>query len=204
MVPPPGSSSRPPPATLPMMEQPPFLTGQMLLALPSIGDPRFERAAILICGHGPDGALGIGLDSVVPNLGFHRLVEQLGIDPGVAPDAPVHRGGPVEPGRGFVVHGLDWGGADTVEVAGRYALTGTIDVLRAICSGRGPTRWIAALGYAGWDGGQLEDELTGAAWFSTPATDTLLFDTEAAIRWRASFEVAGIDPRLLAVGSGTA
>lgn len=186
------------------MEQPPFLTGQMLLAMPGIGDPRFERAAILMCAHGPDGAMGIGMGTLVRGLGFHRLVEQLDIDPGVAPDAPVHLGGPVEPGRGFVVHGLDWGGADTVEVAGKVALTGTIDVLRAICEGRGPSRWIAALGYAGWSAGQLEDELSGPGWFSTPATERLLFDTAADARWRTSFEQAGIDPRLLAMGSGTA
>lgn len=186
------------------MDGPRYLTGQMLLALPGIGDPRFERAAILVCAHDGEGALGIGLDEVVPAIGFHHLLRQIGIDPGAAPDAPIHRGGPVEPGRGFVVHGLDWGGADTVEVAGRFALTGTTDILRAIAAGRGPARWVAALGYAGWSAGQLDREMGGAGWFSTSATEALLFDTAADARWSATFAAAGVDSRLLAAGAGRA
>src|SRR5690606_22800696 len=120
------------------MEAPAYLTGQLLLAMPGIGDPRFERAVIAICAHDENGALGVGIGRTVPGLGLHQLLEQLELNPGAAPDAPVHIGGPVEPQRGFVLHAPDWGGEDTIHVAGRWALTGTLDVLRAIAEGKGP------------------------------------------------------------------
>ena len=126
------------------MESSAFLTGQILLALPGIGDPRFERAVIAMCAHDENGALGIGIGQTVSGLGLHELLQQFEIDPGEAPDAPVHFGGPVEPRRGFVLHSTDWGGQDTIDVAGRWALSGTIDVLRAIAEGNGPTHWLVA------------------------------------------------------------
>ena len=187
-----------------MSEAPPFLTGQLLLAMPGIGDPRFERAVIAMCAHDENGALGIGLGRQAPGLGVHKLLEQFKIDPGVAPDVPVLLGGPVEPQRGFVLHGTDWGGADTLHVGRRWALTGTLDVLRALAEGKGPSRWVVALGYAGWGEGQLEGELTRHGWFATPGTDAILFDTPAAERWSAGFADAGIDCRLLAPESGHA
>lgn len=183
---------------------PPFLSGQLLLALPGIGDPRFEKAVIAVCAHDERGALGIGIGRLAPRLGFHALLSQFEIEPGDTPDAPVHIGGPVEPQRGFVLHSLDWGGQDTIEVDGRFALTNTIDVLRAIAEGKGPARWLAALGYAGWADGQLDEELTRHGWFTTEATPGLIFDTPVEARWTAGFESAGIDPRLLAPTAGLA
>lgn len=182
----------------------PFLTGQLLLAFPGIGDPRFERAVIALCAHDERGALGIGIGRLAPRLGFHALLEQFDIDPGNAPDAPVHIGGPVEPQRGFVLHSLDWGGQDTITVDGRFALTNTVDILRAIAEGSGPSRWLAALGYAGWSDGQLEAEMTRHGWFTTEATETLIFDTPVETRWAAAFESAGVDPRLLSPMAGLA
>jgi len=186
------------------MEAPAYLSGQLLLAMPGMGDPRFERAVIAICSHDGDGALGIGIGRTIPRLGLHALLGQLGIDPGAAPDAPIHAGGPVEPQRGFVLHGPDWGGEDTVHVGHRWALSGTLDVLRAIAEGRGPTRWLVALGYAGWGEGQLDQEMTRHGWFATPANDALIFDGPAERRWAASFASAGIDVRLLAPETGHA
>lgn len=183
---------------------PPFLTGQLLLALPGIGDPRFERAVIAVCAHDERGALGIGVGRLAPRLGFHALLAQFDIDPGESPDAPVHIGGPVEPQRGFVLHSLDWGGQDTIEVDGRFALTNTVDVLRAIAEGNGPGRWLAALGYAGWADGQLDEEMTRHGWFTTQATAALIFDTPVEARWAEGFKSAGIDPRLLAPSAGLA
>ena len=183
---------------------PPFLTGQLLLAMPGIGDPRFERSVIAVCMHDARGALGIGIGRLAPRLGFHTLLEQFSIDPGAAPDAPVHIGGPVEPQRGFVLHSLDWGGQDTMEVDGRFALTNTSDVLRAIAEGKGPSRWLAALGYAGWGEGQLDEEMTRHGWFTVQATDALLFDTPVEQRWSAAFKGAGVDPRLLSASAGQA
>ncbi len=186
------------------MEETRFLTGQILLALPGIGDPRFERAVIAICAHDGEGALGVGIGHELDGLSLHELLGQFEIDPGVAPDAPVHFGGPVEPQRGFVLHSTDWGGQDTIDVAGRWALSGTIDVLRAIADGTGPSRWIVALGYAGWAEGQLDAELTRHGWFNVPGDAALLYDVAAECRWERSFARAGIDPRLLANDAGTA
>lgn len=186
------------------MEEPRFLTGQLLLAMPGIGDPRFERAVIAMCMHDENGALGIGLGRIIPRLSFHKLLKQLDIPTGSAPDVPIHLGGPCEPQRGFIVHSLDWGGEGSVQVADRWTLTATLDILRAIAEGRGPSRWIAALGYAGWGEGQLEEEICGNGWFATPGNETLLYDCDVSSRWSNAFGEAGIDTRLLTADYGTA
>jgi putative transcriptional regulator len=186
------------------MEEPKFLVGQLLLAMPGIGDPRFEKAVIAMCVHDENGALGLGLGRIVPRITFHNLLKQLDIDPGLAPDVPIHLGGPVEPQRGFLLHSNDWGGQESVSVAGRWTLTATLDILKAIAEGRGPTRWVAALGYAGWGPGQLEQELCGNGWFATPGSDVLLYECDVASRWASAFRSAGIDPRLLTADFGTA
>ncbi|MFD1951089.1 YqgE/AlgH family protein [Sphingomonas arantia] len=186
------------------MDHPRFLSGQMLLAMPGIGDPRFERAVVAMCSHDPDGALGIGVGRTIPEIRLHGLLAQVEIDVGVAPDVPVHVGGPVEPQRGFVLHGQDWGGQDTLHVGKRWALTGTLDVLRAIAAGRGPRQFVVALGYAGWTGGQLDMEMTRHGWFATPGTDALLFDTPTEGRWDGLFRAAGVDTRMLASEAGHA
>ena len=172
--------------------------------MPGIGDPRFEKAVIAMCSHDEGGALGIGLGRIVPRISFHNLLEQLDIPPGVAPDVPIHLGGPVEPQRGFLLHSPDWGGSDSMHVGDRWVLTATLDILRAIAEGRGPTRWIAALGYAGWGAGQLEQELCSNGWFATPGNDALLYECDVNSRWSAAFQSAGIDSRLLASDFGTA
>jgi len=186
------------------MEDPKFLSGQLLLAMPGIGDPRFEKAVIAMCVHDENGALGIGLGRIVPRITFHDLLKQLEIDPGVAPDVPIHLGGPVEPQRGFLLHSPDWGGQESIHVGNRWVLSATLDILRAIAEGRGPSRWIAALGYAGWGAGQLEQELCGNGWFSTPGSDELLYECDVNSRWAAAFRSAGIAPRLLTADFGTA
>jgi putative transcriptional regulator len=186
------------------MDDPPFLTGQFLLAMPGIGDLRFEKAVIAMCVHDENGALGIGLGRLVPRIGFHDLLKQLDIDPGQAPDAPIHQGGPVEPQRGFILHSSDWGGQESIDVAGRWTLSATLDILKAIAEGRGPTRWVAALGYAGWGPGQLEGEMGRHGWFVTPGDEQLLYAEDVDSRWGAAFRSAGVDPRLLSAESGTA
>lgn len=173
-----------------------------------MADPRFVRAVIALCVHDDEGALGIGIGHVLGDLRFHALLEQVDIDPGAAPDVPVHWGGPVEPSRGFVLHSDDWGGQDTIHVAGpsgaRWALTGTLDILRALADGTGPTRWLVALGYAGWGAGQLDAEMTRHGWLPGPAEEGVLFDTRPDARWNAAMKAGGIDPRLLSPVSGTA
>lgn len=181
-----------------------FLTGQLLLAMPGIGDTRFDHAVIAICAHDEEGALGLGIGHELEGIGFHALMTQLGLDPGVAPDVPVHFGGPVEPSRGFVLHATDWAGEGTLQVADKWGLTSTQDVLKAIAGGKGPSRWIVALGYAGWGAGQLDDELHQHGWHVVSSDAALVFEIPAEERWTRAFHANGIDPRLLSSASGTA
>jgi putative transcriptional regulator len=191
-----------------VVNEPPFLSGKLLLAMPGMADPRFERAVIALCVHDENGAIGIGIGHKRAGMSVRGLLRQLDIDPGEAPERAVHHGGPVEPGRGFVLHSDDWGGQDTLHVAGPggplFAMTGTIDILRAIAEGRGPKRWIVSLGYAGWGEGQLEEEMTRHGWFAAAGDQSILFDTPADERWAASFKAEGIDPRLLVSETGLA
>ena len=190
------------------MSDPRFLSGQLLLAMPGMADPRFDRAVIAICVHDENGAVGIGIGHKRAGLRFRELLKQLELDPGEAPDCAIHHGGPVEPGRGFVLHSTDWGGEDTLQVNApggkQWAMTGTVDVLRAIADGRGPSHWSIALGYAGWGPGQLEEEMTRHGWFAVPGDPQLLFDTPSDERWSSAFRGAGIDPRLLSSEAGAA
>jgi putative transcriptional regulator len=190
------------------VDRPPFLSGKLLLAMPGMSDPRFERAVIAMCAHDENGAVGIGIGHKRAGLRFRALLKQLEIDPGEAPDCAVHHGGPVEPGRGFILHSTDWGGQDTLQVNGSagtiFAMTGTIDVLKAIAEGRGPAQWIAALGYAGWEEGQLDEEMTRHGWFAADGNGEILFDTPTDERWAAAFKAAGVDPRLLSSQTGAA
>lgn len=190
------------------VNSPRFLSGTLLLAMPGMADPRFERAVIAMCVHDENGAVGVGIGHKRAGLRFRALLKQLDIDPGEAPDLAVHHGGPVEPNRGFILHSTDWGGQDTLQVNGPdgtiFAMTGTIDVLKAIAEGRGPSRWIASLGYAGWSEGQLDEEMTRHGWFAVDSSRELLFDTPTDERWAAAFKTAGVDPRLLSSETGAA
>lgn len=191
-----------------MAEDPRFLSGKLLLAMPGMADPRFERAVIALCVHDENGAIGIGIGHKRAGLSFRGLLRQLDIDPGEVKDRAVLHGGPVEPGRGFVLHSTDWGGQETLQVAGgsgeTFAMTGTLDVLRAIAEGRGPSRWLVALGYAGWGDGQLDEEMTRHGWFAASGSAAILFDTPADERWGAAFKAEGVDPRLLVGETGVA
>ncbi len=191
-----------------MVEQPSYLSGKLLLAMPGMSDPRFERAVIAMCIHDENGAIGVGVGHKRAGITFRGLLRQLDIDPGGVPDCAVHHGGPVEPGRGFVLHSTDWGGQDSVQVNGEknaiFAMTGTIDILKAIAEGKGPSRWIVALGYAGWQEGQLEEEMTRHGWFAGRTEPDILFETPTDERWAAAFKAEGIDPRLLTSETGAA
>jgi putative transcriptional regulator len=187
-----------------MLQAPRFLSGQLLLALPGIGDARFDRAVIAICSHNEDGALGIGIGRLLPRLRLHDVMKELALDAGVAPNVPVHVGGPVEPGRGFVLHSLDWGGDGTAQVSNQWALTSTLDVLRALAKGKGPTRWLVAMGYAGWSAGQLDNELTRHGWHFVNGQPDLIFETDVTDRWQRAYRSVGIDPAQLVGVSGSA
>ena len=181
-----------------------YLAGRLLLAMPGMGDPRFDRAVIAMCVHDENGAFGLGIGHVRSGVTFHELLRELEIDPGVAPDCPVHHGGPVEPGRGFVLHSEDWNSPDTLEVPGLGALSASLDILRAIAEGKGPERWLIALGYAGWAPGQLDAEMTRHGWFAAEGRMDVVFGVPAEARWAATWRAEGIDPALLASETGRA
>jgi putative transcriptional regulator len=186
------------------MDLPPFYSGQMLLAMPGIGDGNFDHAVIALCAHDKQGALGIDIGSEIGGLGLRELLSTFDIDGSHVPDTPVLRGGPVEPRRGFVLHSLDWGGQEMLQVNDSWGLSGSIDILKAIAGGRGPSRYLVALGYAGWGAGQLEHEMTGLGWFLTPGDPRLIFDVPTRDRWTASFAASGIDTAMLVSEGGSA
>ncbi len=186
------------------MNEPEYLVGRLLLAMPGMGDPRFDRAVIAMCVHDAQGALGIGIGHLRTGIGLHALLAEVGIEPGAAPDCPVHHGGPVEPGRGFVLHSPDWSDRGTLIVNDQCALTATMEVLRAIAGGHGPRRWLIALGYAGWSAGQLDGVMCRHGWGTTQARPAILFDTPADQRWTAAWRAEGIDPALLSNVTGRA
>ena len=180
------------------------LTGRLLLAMPGMGDPRFDHAVIAMCVHDEAGALGIGLGKLHPGLRFHALLDNLGLEPGEAPDAPVHNGGPVETQRGFILHSPEWEVEDTIVAEGRFGLTASLEGLRAITLGRGPERWVFALGYAGWGPGQLDGEMRRHGWFAAEGREKIVFGTPAAVRWTAAWKAEGVDPALLSSTTGEA
>jgi len=149
------------------------LTGKLLIAMPGMGDARFEHGVVVICAHSEDGAMGLIINKPAPGVAFSGLLDQLGIshtDPDIL--VPVLFGGPVETGRGFVLHSSDWHGAgDAIRVGPQMAMTATRDVLEDLGRGDGPERALLALGYAGWGPGQLEAEIRGQ-WLARPARPT--------------------------------
>jgi putative transcriptional regulator len=181
-----------------------YLTGKLLLALPGMGDQRFDRAVIALFAHNQDGAFGIDLGHIRQGVGMHDLLLDLEIEPGLAPDCPVHNGGPVEPQRGFVLHSPDWNEAATMIAGPLGALSASLDVLRAIAEGRGPRRWLIALGYSGWGAGQLDNEMHFHGWHAAADHADVVWDTPAQLRWAAAWRAEGIDPAVLTSQTGRA
>jgi putative transcriptional regulator len=179
--------------------------GQILLAMPAMSDPRFERAVIYMCAHNADGAMGIVINKTLDSIDFRELLGELDITVGPGfRDVPVHFGGPVENQRGFVLHSKDYSHTETLLVDDSIGLTATIKVLRDMASGDGPARSILALGYAGWGPGQLESEIHQNAWLTVPASDELLFDSANDEKWERAFNSIGVDLSVLSGSSGRA
>jgi putative transcriptional regulator len=183
---------------------PRFFAGRMLLAMPGIGSPSFEHAAIALCVHDEHGALGIDIGKVIDGLSLRDLLANLDIDGSGLEHVPVLRGGPVDPQRGFVLHSLDWGGQDLLQVNEAWGLSGSLDILRAIAAGRGPTHYLVSLGYAGWDAGQLETEMRQPGWFLGETFGHDIIAMPCASRWESLFAASGVDVRLLTGTSGMA
>lgn len=187
-----------------LMDQLRFFAGRFLLSLPGMQDKRFDHSVIALCVHDEDGALGIAVGEEMEGVTLRDLLESFDIDGSQVPDRPVLRGGPVEPRRGFVLHSLDWGGQEMLQVGAGWGLSGSLDILKAIAEGRGPSRYLVALGYAGWGAGQLEAEMAGDSWFLAPADADLLFDTPVRRKWTAAYAAAGVDASHLVGGAGLA
>lgn len=166
-------------------QQEDFLNGQLLIAAPNMGDPRFFHAVILMIHHDRDGALGLIVNRPVEEQPLARLLGALGQkSDDVTGSIEVYAGGPVEPGLGFVLHSADYNRPETLAIDGKVAVTSTAAVLRDIANKRGPRKFIFAFGYAGWGPGQLEAELKQQAWFTAPDDLQLLFDDDRAKLWQ--------------------
>ena len=195
-----------------METAPPFFTGQLLLALPGIGDPRFEHSVIAMISHDEDGAMGIVVNHPAQHISFPDLLVKLDVIPAKdkiqlpsrAGDVTVLKGGPVETERGFVLHSRDWGGEGAVQVADRWMVSSSHDILRAIGEGRGPARWLVALGYAGWSPGQLENEMQQNGWLHCSADPELIFGLDVEAKYDRAMQKIGIRPGMLSSDVGHA
>jgi putative transcriptional regulator len=196
------STDKPPAMPLPEGN---WLTGQFLVAMPSMPDPRFARSVVYICSHGPNGAMGIVVNRLFSEADFRMLLEQLNIQASSqTPDLRVHFGGPVETGRGFVLHSSDYRREGTVAIDDNIALSATIEILQAIADGGGPERLLMALGYSGWGAGQLEAEMKANGWIIVPADAELLFSDDIDGKWERALAKIGISPMLLSTEGGHA
>ncbi|MBA4804547.1 MAG: YqgE/AlgH family protein [Brevundimonas sp.] len=183
------------------------LAGRLLVAMPGIGDPRFEHAVILICAHGPDHAMGLRLDRPAPGVDLKMVLTKLETPaPDAAAERPVLVGGPVERERGFVLHTDDWMAADASALIGDgLAMTGTREALAAMVDpAAGPRRSVLLLGYAGWGEGQLEEELGENVWLTADADADLVFDPDYEAKWARALATLGIDPGRLSGQAGRA
>jgi putative transcriptional regulator len=177
-----------------------FLDDQFLIAMPGMKDDRFARSVIYICAHSEEGAIGLIINQTQP-LRFPDLLVQLGIMneqeairlPPPTRDFVVRNGGPVDRSRGFVLHSDDYMVESSLPVSEEICLTATIDILRAISSGRGPRKAIMALGYSGWGAGQLEHEIAENGWLTCPASMDLLFDSDIDRKYDRILASIGID-----------
>jgi putative transcriptional regulator len=189
-----------------------YLDGQLLIAMPSMADPRFHRAVIYVCAHSAEGAMGLVINQRAPHITLPKLFEQLEITATQSRPVAVrssvmavHAGGPVETSRGFVLHSSDYFAADsTLPINDSVCLTATVDILRAIAKGSGPNKAILALGYAGWAPGQLEREIQSNGWLNCPADYDIVFDNDLENKYTRALQLMGVHPLHLVDTAGHA
>lgn len=191
-----------------------YLDGQLLVAMPGMPDARFAKSVIYICAHSNEGAMGLVINQKANKISFPDLLVQLDVIkedqaislPSQAGGVPVVRGGPVETGRGFVLHSDEFSiDNSTLQIANHVSLTATIDILRAIADGSGPSRALLALGYASWSPGQLEKEISGNGWLTAPASDaSLLFDDSHESKYSRALATLGVNEAFLSSQAGHA
>ncbi len=183
------------------------LTGKLLIAMPDMGDPRFEHSVVFLCSHGKDGAMGLIVNKPAAELRLADLLRQLDIkpDPPERGQMPVYFGGPVETARGFVLHSGEYdANLHSMEVNDTFRMTATLDILEDIANGTGPQRALLMLGYAGWGQGQLEAEIAMNGWLTTDADPDLVFGPPDGGKWEAALKTLGVDPLSLSASAGRA
>lgn len=186
-----------------------YLTGKLLLAMPSIGDARFHRSVIFMTAHDEHGAMGMIVNYPLPELEFKQLLDQLGLVSDIKINLeelnmPVLSGGPVEGSRGFLLHSNDFEQDDTVQIGDDYGVTGTTDALKEVVQGKGPDNALFILGYAGWQPGQLESELQQNSWLVTDPDPSLIFHGKPEEKWELAIGKLGFDPGMLSGEIGRA
>lgn len=182
------------------------LAAKMLIAMPGMGDPRFMKSVICLCAHSPEGAMGLIVNKPKPDISFANLLDQLGVPRGAAMrDIRVRYGGPVEHGRGFVLHSTDYmPESGTMRIDASMAMSATLDILEHIADGSGPSQSLFALGYAGWGPGQLDAEIADNAWLVADCVPDILFDDHDGTKWLRALHSLGIDPLSLSDVAGRA
>ena len=195
-----------------MLSESTFLEGQFLVAMPNMGDARFENTIIFVCAHNDEGAMGFIINRAMANPSVTEFLKKLGLvselDIGKIPldvsQKELHTGGPVEPGRGFVLHSPDYHSATTLKVNGEVSLTATLEILRDIAVGKGPKDYFLALGYSGWGAGQLEDEIAANGWLTCNHGSRIIYDRDHDTKYMRVMKSMGIDPRLISGETGHA
>ncbi len=185
------------------------LKGKLLIAMPSMSDPRFHKAVILMAHHDEKGAMGITVNTILPSLKFGGLLAQFDVEideemKDSLMTMPVFAGGPVETERGFLIHSREFITNDTSSLNRDLSVSTTLAALKAVARGQGPKKRAFALGYAGWNAGQLESEIQDNAWLTAPATDALVFDTPTDLMWESAMNSIGVSPDMLSHVSGRA
>ncbi|MDH3597620.1 MAG: YqgE/AlgH family protein [Rhodospirillales bacterium] len=182
-----------------------YLTGQLLIAMPNMLDPRFTRTVIYLCAHTEDAAMGLVVNRLNDQITFPDLLEQLDIDTGdLGHSVPIHFGGPVESGRGFVLHSPEYQQEGTLKVSEGVSLTATVEILRDMAVGKGPQKSLLALGYAGWGRGQLDAEIQSNSWLHVDPDDALVFGGDLDEKWEQAIAKLGFDFKMLSGDAGHA
>lgn len=186
-----------------------FLKGKLLIAMPNMGDTRFDRAVVFMCDQDENGAMGLIVNQTIPEIEFSDLVNQLKIESDIRVDTPqtdmiVMNGGPVEAARGFLLHSSEFSKKDTMRFEPDYGVTGTVEALKEVVQGRGPEKKLFMLGYAGWGAGQLEAELQHNAWLVVDPDPAIIFHPDNEEKWAMSIAKLGFEPGMLSTLSGRA
>lgn len=188
------------------------LEGKFLIAMPGMGDPRFEKAVIFLCAHNAEGAMGFVVNRRLEQPTMSGFLSQLNIVdaeearalPTKLARSPMRSGGPVEPGRGFVLHSPEFRTASTLRVTETVSLTATLEILRAIATGKGPQKSLLLLGYSGWASGQLESEIVANGWLTSQGDEGIVFDAPDEAKYQRALRLIGVDPRSLSGEAGHA